>query len=920
MIIKALAILLLVADASAQTNPPPAVKSPEPQVQPSAPLMVDFSSLKVRFQPPPPAYPPLAKIARIQGVVVVEIILDAAGIPVSAKALSGPSELRAVAEDYAIKWKFEPAVLDGKPVTARFKLTMPFKLGTSAPGASQPNGDWQTLKEEGVAFAKARDYGKAVDRFGRAAGLAPENSNLWVRLGLAHAALKQPEEAARAYLKAIQMNPGEPNAFNNLGVVYRSQERLAEAEAAFRQQCAINREDHWAHGNLGSLLLKVGRYPEAVKELQEACRITPKAAGIAVTLGEAFLRAGDTGKALEQFDKAVKAFPEATTFNDVAYRLAEANVSLDLALGLAQRSIGLLEAALAEGKLGAREVEQEDDTDSLAASWDTLGWIHFRMGELGKAESYLRAARALRPSAATDLHLGRVFQEKGDRDQAIRRFAIALNEERPGTEPITRLQALLGPAGDLGAEIQKHRKERDPDPTLKLAAAGQAAGAGEFYFVLAPGGRVAEVRLLQGPASLKSLEPVLARIELPFPFPGTTTSRLVLRGMVTSTVDPGAVSVHLLPCDAYRSRPGGISAQAPSGGSELTPMPDWPGKWAAWAGPEGVALGFTPERIQTFRKAPGAERGNQLDVTIQDWLKALSGASSPSLSAWALARRLEAGDSSVFPQYQRRMLDHLMGLSKPHSGQAETVIQEPVGLPSPLRIAPGAPIWKAILDYVRSNADQPLDPGIYAVWCYGTALDQKDVILELAARTTAPMTLKNPHSDPWNDSRFWIIVDWAMAWGTEADFARIEAALPAGTARREFERLFQKVRSIRGFWGPQSGGAQSGQKEPTPAGPATPVSPAQSSFSQMKVKLQPPPPAYPKEASARKMMTTLKVDLTIDTNGVPIRARLLPGPWLAFFGPTAVEYSLDWRFEPARVNGIPSDAKFLLTMPFAINH
>jgi protein TonB len=88
----------------------------------------DFSQMKVKFQPPPPVYPPLAKIARIQGTVVVEIIVGTDGIPTSAHAVEGPAQLRPVSEDYAMKWKFEPALLNGQPQTARFKLTMPYRL------------------------------------------------------------------------------------------------------------------------------------------------------------------------------------------------------------------------------------------------------------------------------------------------------------------------------------------------------------------------------------------------------------------------------------------------------------------------------------------------------------------------------------------------------------------------------------------------------------------------------------------------------------------------------------------------------------------------------------------------------------------------------------------------------------------------
>ena len=88
----------------------------------------DFSQMKVKFQPPPPAYPPLAKIAHIQGTVVVEIIVGPDGIPIDVHAVEGPTQLRQCVVDFAYKWKFEPAMLNGVPQTARFKLTMPFHL------------------------------------------------------------------------------------------------------------------------------------------------------------------------------------------------------------------------------------------------------------------------------------------------------------------------------------------------------------------------------------------------------------------------------------------------------------------------------------------------------------------------------------------------------------------------------------------------------------------------------------------------------------------------------------------------------------------------------------------------------------------------------------------------------------------------
>ncbi|GLH69216.1 hypothetical protein GETHPA_07490 [Geothrix rubra] len=102
--------------------------------QPPVPL--SSTPLKLRFQPEPPPYPPEAKKQRIQGTVVVDLVVDDLGIPVRAHAVKGPQALRSTAVAYALGWRFEPGLRDGKPSTTRFRLTMPFRLGP-APGPVQ---------------------------------------------------------------------------------------------------------------------------------------------------------------------------------------------------------------------------------------------------------------------------------------------------------------------------------------------------------------------------------------------------------------------------------------------------------------------------------------------------------------------------------------------------------------------------------------------------------------------------------------------------------------------------------------------------------------------------------------------------------------------------------------------------------------
>jgi TonB family protein len=77
---------------------------------------------------PLPLYPPLAKAARVESTVVVEMVVSKIGDVICARSLSGHPLLRAAAVAGALKWKFEPIAVSGDPVKAIGTVTIIFKL------------------------------------------------------------------------------------------------------------------------------------------------------------------------------------------------------------------------------------------------------------------------------------------------------------------------------------------------------------------------------------------------------------------------------------------------------------------------------------------------------------------------------------------------------------------------------------------------------------------------------------------------------------------------------------------------------------------------------------------------------------------------------------------------------------------------
>jgi TonB family protein len=75
-----------------------------------------------------PVYPPQARQSNIEGDVLVDAEVDAAGRVVTAKATAGPLFLRQAAIDTVWNWKYEPAMIDGMPTSSKVSIRIQFRL------------------------------------------------------------------------------------------------------------------------------------------------------------------------------------------------------------------------------------------------------------------------------------------------------------------------------------------------------------------------------------------------------------------------------------------------------------------------------------------------------------------------------------------------------------------------------------------------------------------------------------------------------------------------------------------------------------------------------------------------------------------------------------------------------------------------
>ena len=111
--------------------PPPPVQEEAPAVS-EPPIRIhvggNVQAAKLVFQPRT-AYPPLARQARVQGIVRLEAVINMDGTIEKLMVLSGHPLLVRAALDSVQQWRYQPTLLNGKPVEVVTIIELSFTLG-----------------------------------------------------------------------------------------------------------------------------------------------------------------------------------------------------------------------------------------------------------------------------------------------------------------------------------------------------------------------------------------------------------------------------------------------------------------------------------------------------------------------------------------------------------------------------------------------------------------------------------------------------------------------------------------------------------------------------------------------------------------------------------------------------------------------
>jgi TonB family protein len=119
------------AEMAAPPPPPPPPARMEMAGQPPVPGVVNVGgrvqAAKLMSQVLP-IYPDLARQARIQGIVELQVVIAPTGHVQSANVISGHPLLRQAAMDSVIQWVYQPTLLNGQPVSVATTVDVNFTL------------------------------------------------------------------------------------------------------------------------------------------------------------------------------------------------------------------------------------------------------------------------------------------------------------------------------------------------------------------------------------------------------------------------------------------------------------------------------------------------------------------------------------------------------------------------------------------------------------------------------------------------------------------------------------------------------------------------------------------------------------------------------------------------------------------------
>ncbi len=308
----------------------------------------------------------------------------------------------------------------------------------------------------GRLLVQVKSYDEARAVFEELIQERPQNLDLLYTLGLLNLQAEQ-YDAAEANFKRLASGGKRTDVGHYyLGRVAEKRARYQQAMTWYRQ---VNAGEYYldAQTRVAELHVKLGNYDEArahFKTLRDQASDSETAIKLYLAEGQLLREQADYHAGMEMYSRALTEHPgngdllyaralmaekidridlleadlrailaedpdNATALNALGYTLADRNERILEAYGYIQRAL---------------EVRPDDPTVI-----DSMGWVHYRMGNYDKAEQYLRRAYKLLQDAEVAGHLSEIVWVRGNKEEARNLLKEAL-DKNPKNEYLLRLK------------------------------------------------------------------------------------------------------------------------------------------------------------------------------------------------------------------------------------------------------------------------------------------------------------------------------------------------------------------------------------------------------------------------------------------------------------------------------------------------
>ena len=415
--------------------------------------------------------------------------------------------------------------------------------------------DANRLEAEARDEMTKHDPDSAVSSLHRAVAADPKFTRAWVLLGSLLLAQKQTDAGMEAYHKAMAADPEQRAIPKALGWNLMANSQFEDAVPVWQDFAKAHPDDSDGPANLGNCLVQLKRYSEAATAYESALKVGGNQENLQARLGFAYLQAGQIEKGAAILQKIAEANQKPVMLNDIGYFLADANASLPKALEYAQHAVDAQERESHDVELPDLLPEDLACTEKIGSFWDTLGWVHFRLGHLDQAEDYIHAAWLLQQKSVEADHLAQIYEQQKKTEKAAHMYRLAL--ATPGAYPGDsrdetrhRLEHLTGAHAPAATGLQHGDSggtELSQLRTVKLKRLVPGTATAEFFLLFIPGPKLDDVKFISGSEKLKSAADALLQAEFQVAFPEGSTARLVRRALVMCSNVSGCNAVLLTP-------------------------------------------------------------------------------------------------------------------------------------------------------------------------------------------------------------------------------------------------------------------------------------------------------------------------------------------------------------------------------------